>query len=122
MIKLHLPKTKVFGRKENMMEVIKLLAFAVLLCGIAAGSHRVGYVAGAVDAAIRRGTEASPVKTGGGRANAVCPSGVGGRGFGLAAKERDGREASTSKHPFSNRSRGSLRSGDTAGTGEEVAK
>ena len=31
------------------MEVIKLLAFAALLCGIAAGSHRVGYVAGRVD-------------------------------------------------------------------------
>ena len=80
-----------------MTEVIKLLAFAALLCGIAAGSHRVGYVAGSVDAAIRRGTEASPVKTGGGRANAVCPSGVGGRGFGLAAKERDGRETPSSK-------------------------
>ena len=106
-----------------MIEVIKLLAFAALLGGIAAGSHRVGYVAGSVDAAIRRGTEASPVKTGGGRANAVCPTGVGeradgkserssaiwstGRGFGLAAKERDGREAPSSK---------------LDGTGEEGAK
>lgn len=42
-----------------------------------------------------------------------------GRGFGLEAKERDGREAPASKHPFSNRLRGSLRSGDTAGTGRE---
>ena len=90
-----------------MIEVIKLLAFAALLGGIAAGSHRVGYVAGSVDAAIRRGTEASPVKTGGGRANAVCPSGIGRRGIGLAAKERDGREAPSSK---------------LDGTGEEVTE
>ena len=72
------------------MEVIKLLAFAALLCGIAAGSHRVGSVAGSVDAAIRRGTEASPVKTGGGRANAVCPSGVGERNRELSLAELDG--------------------------------
>ena len=38
------------------------------------------------------------------------------RNIGLAAKERDGREAPSSKHPFSNRLRGSLRSGDTDGT------
>ena len=34
----------------------------------------------------------------------------------MVAKWREGREAPSSKHPFSNRLRGSLRSGDTDGT------
>ena len=37
------------------MEAVKLLAFAALLGGIAAGSYEFGYVAGACDAAIGRG-------------------------------------------------------------------
>ena len=73
------------------METVKLLAFAALLGGIAAGSYEVGYVAGACDAAIGRGAAVAPVGAGGGRANAACPSGVGERSRELSLAELDGK-------------------------------
>ena len=75
------------------MEAIKLLAFAALLGGIAAGSYEVGYVAGACDAAIGRGAAVAPVGASGaesGRANTACPSGVGERSRELSLAELDG--------------------------------
>ena len=79
------------------LAIIEAIGLAAMFIIAAAVSYNSGYVGGGVDEAAERS-------------------------FGLAAKERDGREAPSSKHPFSNRLRGSLRSGDTDGTGEEVAK
>ena len=88
------------------MEVIKLLAFAALLCGIAAGSLRVGPVAGSVDAAIRRGTAVAPVGARGGRANAVCPTGVGERSRELSLAELDGKNRRVAKTGLGETGRG----------------
>ena len=77
------------------LAIIEAIGLAAMFIIAAAVSYNSGYVGGRVDGAAN---------------------------IGLAAKERDGREAPLSKHPFSNRLRGSLRSGDTDGTGREVAK
>ena len=71
------------------METVKLLAFAALLGGIAAGSYEVGHVAGACDAATGRGVAVAPAGARGGRANAVCPSVVGERNRELSLAELD---------------------------------
>ena len=106
MIKLYLPKTKVFGRKEIKMEAVKLLAFAALLGGIAPGSYEVGYVAGACDAAIGRGAAVAPVEAGGGRENAVRPSGVGERNRKLSLAELDGKNRCVAKTGLGETGRG----------------
>ena len=79
------------------LAIIQAAVLAAMFLIAAAVSYHSGYVGGRVDGEAERS-------------------------FGLAAKERDGREAPSSKHPFSNRLRGSLRSGDTDGTGREVTK
>ena len=96
------------------MEAVKLLAFAALLGGIAAGSYEVGYVAGACDAAIGRGEAVAPVGAvgavgaRGGRANAACPPGVGERDRELAHAElnrKPRRVAATSARAADSRSK-----------------
>ena len=88
------------------MEAVKLLAFAALLGGIAAGSYEVGYVAGACDAAIGRGAAVAPVGARDGRANTVCPSGVGERNRELSLAELDGKNRHVAKTGLGETGRG----------------
>ena len=100
------------------METVKLLAFAALLGGIAAGSYEVGYVAGACDAATGRGAAVAPAGAGGGRANAVCPSGVGERNRELSLAELDGKSRRVAKTGLGETGRNSATGLGETGRGE----